>query len=260
MIIFANEKHKGQIATLWSKAFGDKESDVLKYLDSILKFMLIYEEDDIVLGMLALLPVKLCGKCGRYIYAVATREDKRGRGISTGLLEFAKNHIKENNETFLVLVPQNESLFSFYEKRGFSSVSCIERRQDYAECPEIKGGIVKRITAEDYKKIREIFFCGTAFVEWDTNMLAFAKSMYDGEFVSVIVDGKEIGAAFCFVVGEELFVREMLAQKPELVVKILKKEYGISKATYVCPNLFGEPFAMFYPEVKEYTYFNIALD
>ena len=117
MIIFAEEKHKKQIISLWREAFGDGEDEISFYLENILKYLVVFIEKERVCGMLAMLPVAMGDKKGRYIYAVATKKTERGRGISTALLDFAKQYIERNGENFLVLVPQEESLFDFYKKR-----------------------------------------------------------------------------------------------------------------------------------------------
>ena len=125
MIIFAEKKHISDIAALWNEAFGDKLADVLVYLKTLIEYCVVFEENNKVLGMLFLLPVKCGIKKGRYVYAVATLKSHRGMGISTALIEFAKGFVNDNNEDFLILVPQSESLFKFYEKRGFVSLSCF---------------------------------------------------------------------------------------------------------------------------------------
>lgn len=260
MIVFAEERHKNQIAILWKEAFGDEEREVLKYLDKILEYVLVFEENDDVCGMLSMLPVTYKEQEGRYIYAVATRLDKRGKGISTALIDFAKNYIQENNETFLVLVPQNDGLFDFYKKRGFTPISCIEKRIDYENFKICESGEVKTITAENYLMSRDEFFKREPFIKWDESMLVFAQKMYNGDFVSVSFGGEKIGTAFCTMIGNELHIKELLSNQSEKMVRILKKEYGVSKALYACPSYNDKPFAMTYPEFENNVYFNIALD
>ena len=58
MILPANKCHKEQIINLWQEAFGDKTEDIKKYLNTIFKYFLVYEENGIVKGMLSVLPVK----------------------------------------------------------------------------------------------------------------------------------------------------------------------------------------------------------
>ena len=101
MIIKAEKSHMMQIAELWNEAFGDDESDVLSYLEYLLHFFYICEENDTVNAMAAVLPVKFLDKSGGYIYAVATRKSERGKGLSTELLDYIKN-LPEYE--FLVLV------------------------------------------------------------------------------------------------------------------------------------------------------------
>lgn len=260
MIVFAEEIHKEQIASLWSEAFGDKKSDVLIYLESILEYFIVFVENKTVCGMLSMLPIRYKGEYGRYIYAVATRLDKRGKGISTALINFAKKFIEEKEETFLVLVPQSESLFEFYEKRGFKPFSCIEQKEYYENYTADEMGTVKKITAESYEIERKKFFSNSNFIEWDKHMLEFAQNMYNGDFLYVSDGEQEIGTAFCLVMGNTLHIKELLSNQPEKMAKILKKYYNISRVLYAFPSYDCTPFAMIYPETKEKIYFNIALE
>ncbi len=55
-----------------------------------------------------------------YIFAVCTKPEYRGRGIF-------RNHLKEViGDNPCVLIPENESLFAFYEKLGFTPLYSLE--------------------------------------------------------------------------------------------------------------------------------------
>ena len=116
MIGFALDKHTDGIKRLWKNAFGDE--DINEFLKNYKKNILVYIENGNVCGMLSMLPILMGEEKGRYIYAVATDENYRGRGISSELLEWARKYSQDMGEKFLVLVPAEKSLFNFYEKRG----------------------------------------------------------------------------------------------------------------------------------------------
>ena len=105
MILPAGPCHKEQIVALWSDAFGDRAEDVERYLETILEYFLVYEEDGIVKGMLSVLPVSFFEQNGGYIYAVVTDKKYRGQGICNKLMEFVKAN---NKYDFLALKPQND--------------------------------------------------------------------------------------------------------------------------------------------------------
>ena len=122
MIRFATEKESEQIVRLWQEAFGDSREWVLLYLSENIENVLIYEENGQVFGMLSLLKVSYKGRDGFYVYGVATGKAHRSMGVSTKLLEQAKNLAGDG---FLVLVPRNQGLFEFYKGRGFFSVNSV---------------------------------------------------------------------------------------------------------------------------------------
>lgn len=259
MIVFAENKHITDITKLWCEAFGDREEDVLVYLNTLIKYCVVFEDNGKVAGMLFLLPVTCGINKGRYVYAVATLKSYRGRGISTALLGFAKMFIAENNESFLVLVPQTKSLFDFYGKRGFKAFSCVNKIN--VSCLK-KGGNFdfKKVFVNQYFQKRKEYLADMSFVEWDVEMLQFAKNMYDGDFFRIDEDGKEIGIAFVTLNGDEIVVKEVLSTKLDRVIKAIQSICCTQKRSIVYPDKNREPFAMMYPNVYADAFFNIALD
>ena len=106
-----------QIVSLWSKVFKDSEEEIIFFLDNCKNYKCLgLFEGETLASMLFLVDCTYCNKQGYYIYAVATDENFRNKGYSTSLLHYAK----ELNENFLWLIPANDNLISFYQKRGFS--------------------------------------------------------------------------------------------------------------------------------------------
>lgn len=259
MIVFAENKHITDITKLWCEAFGDREEDVLVYLNTLIKYCVVFEDNGKVAGMLFLLPVTCGINEGRYVYAVATLKEYRGRGISTALLDFAKMFIAENNESFLVLVPQTKSLFDFYGKRGFKAFSCVNKIN--VSCLKDDGTFnFQKISVKEYYEERKEYLANMSFVEWNDEMLQFAKKMYSGDFYRIDEDGKEIGIAFVTKNGDEIVVKEVLSTKLHRAVKAIQSIYCTQKRSIVYPDKNGEPFAMMYPDVYTDSFFNIALD
>lgn len=114
----------GNLKKLWKSCFDDGDS----YIDGF--FHTFFNEEDILLteeeGMLAgasfFLPGKIYLENGwqdiRYVYALATFEQFRGRGVAGSLLRYAFRHY----ETPLIAEPAEEGLVAgFYEPLGFCS-------------------------------------------------------------------------------------------------------------------------------------------
>lgn len=132
MIQFAEDRYHSQIKTLWKRAFGDTNEFIEFYFSNRHKNenMLIFLKDGAVAAMLTMFPLTIkSGEqtfVGRYIYAVATDEKYQRQGISTQLLNYAHQWMKENKEKVSVLVPQSKALFEYYRKRGFKTVFKID--------------------------------------------------------------------------------------------------------------------------------------
>ena len=88
------------------------------------KRILAMEEDGQIIAMLHLNPFLLSffGKeiTASYIYAVATKNEKRRQGIMGELLRYAFQLLKEEGEVFCILIPVAESIYSPY---GFRTVT-----------------------------------------------------------------------------------------------------------------------------------------
>ena len=70
-------------------------------------------------GLLCAVPVTLTGRPGAYYYGLTTRPEARGRGLMTGLMEYAGQELARRGCAFAALIPAGEELFGFYRRRGF---------------------------------------------------------------------------------------------------------------------------------------------
>lgn len=253
MIGFAEIKHKRGIIELWHEAFGDSYEEINIIVDEILKYMVIFEENDEVKGMLALLPVSCAESKGRYIYAVATLKKWRGNGISTKLLEFAKQ-VKSD---FLILVPQTSELYDFYEKRGFFNISCTQKCETVSQ--RYDDIVYQQISTEQYLEKRKLLCNDCMLIEWSADMLKLAKKMYGGKFLSICSQNRENGVAFCFISGKTLYVKEILAEDTEKSAQMIGYSCGAEKVIYIKKE-HAEASAMMYPKAVKNIYFNIAMD
>lgn len=259
MIKFAEDKHREDIARVWEEAFGDAKEDVYAYLNTVLDYVLIFEEESRVCGILTLLPARIGKKQGRYVYAVATLKKHRGRGISTALLDYAKEYIRRQGEEFLVLVPQNDELFEFYKKRGFKTVCNIIRKAVLTGHDVKKEFSVEKLSADQYYEFRNKSLKSTDFVEWGRDMLQFAKDMYNGEFYVIKEKYAEVGVVFCFVHDNTLHIKELLGDE-NCIVSALSAEFGVTLIKYNITGKEGTPYAMMYPMLSDSVYFELALD
>lgn len=184
-IEFLTEKYISDVLKLWKETFGDDEKFIKSFFDCWQpeKHTLILREEHRILGMLSLLPVTAKGAKGRYIYAVATEQAVRRRGIATRLLLAADEVQLKQSEKFSVLVPSSEGLFEFYKKRGWNEIL-------YA--PDFSKMMMKdskKISSDEYFEKRKKFFLKSDLIEWSMAALSYMKKY--GEFIK-----SSKGAAF----------------------------------------------------------------
>ena len=256
MILPAELRHKEQIISLWSGAFGDKIEDINKYLKTIFEYVLVYEEDGMVLGMLSVLPVSFCDKNGGYIYAVTTHKDYRGQGICNKLMEYVK---ADGKYDFLVLKPQNEGLFEFYGKMGFEKVSCLSKQEFLVTESAENGCFLRTLNTQEYGIARNSYI-DEEIITWDSSMLSFAKDMYDGAFYAIEKDGKSVGIAFLYKNENVVIIKELLAEENESITNFIAKELECDKVEVTFRNPNGKEGFMIYPANINCVYFNIYLD
>lgn len=120
MIKYFNDENL--IISLWQEAFKDSEEDILFFLENCKhKNALGYFEENKLCSMLFLVDCKVEGRGAKYIYAACTYENQQRKGQMSSLLSFCE---KEYN--FLALIPANDKLVDYYDKRGFNLRSKID--------------------------------------------------------------------------------------------------------------------------------------
>jgi GNAT superfamily N-acetyltransferase len=183
MIRQASARDRGQLRTLWQEAFGDSDAAVDYYFANRHRDrdMLVSLDGNAVTAMLTMLPVTLLygseARKGRYVYAVATAEQYRGRGISTDLLQYAHRVMAAENTAASLLVPAEESLFDFYRKRGYQTAFFVEDvTLPAASLPPVPpGAACAPCDAGEYLRLRDAAYADSRlYARWDENAIAYA--------------------------------------------------------------------------------------
>ena len=107
---------------LMKTAFGDEAEFTEMMAARFAGWKNVYvaqREDGAVEAMLCAVPVTLRGKPGAYFYALCTAPESRGKGLMTGLMDYAADALRTAGARFIVTIPAEAGLFAFYEKRGF---------------------------------------------------------------------------------------------------------------------------------------------
>lgn len=112
------------VVSLWNEAFGDTEEEISLFLSIVNEENLITRvEDGRVVSQLFLLEGNVVdGKKSTpayYLYAAATLKAYRGRGIMGELISEAVEKAKREGKGYILLLPGEEWLYSYYERFGF---------------------------------------------------------------------------------------------------------------------------------------------
>ncbi len=112
-----------QLCHLFVEAFGEPEFAGDFFRSGFSPSRCLVAVEGKVLGMVHWFDCTLGEKRLAYLYAIAVRKDCRGKGIGSRLISFSTAYLQ--NYDGILLVPAEESLFSYYEKFGFSPCSTI---------------------------------------------------------------------------------------------------------------------------------------
>ena len=138
---------------LWKEAFGDSDT----WLDTF--FALGFSpdrcrcitEEGRPTAALYWFDVTLEDRKLAYLYAIATAQDRRGRGLCSGLMADTHRHLKELGYAGAVLVPAEPSLSGFYGRMGYETVSGIRVFSCSAgSLPEP----LRKLSPEEYARLR----------------------------------------------------------------------------------------------------------
>lgn len=146
------------LVSLWQEAFSEQAEELIALLLEIGEGFCCRDGERLA-AMAFALPYAVAADGsvldGRYLYGVATAEAYRGQGIATGLLRYAEEELKEKGADGLLLVPADDALRRFYERRGFRNWSTASVRVDAVWAP---------CEAEEYVRLRETYLAGTAHI------------------------------------------------------------------------------------------------
>lgn len=203
-VVFADETVQEHIVEIWSRCFGDSRDYIALYLENRFERenMYVIYQDGRPVSMTSLLPVQVTiggrKEPARYVYAVATLPEYREKGYASEIIRHAADRCNEP----LLLQPADRDLQEYYERQGFrdafgespcwiyagrctnrADIRCLPdedsglRAAEEAEedTLDILGGwLVSDADAKEYKAVRDRFFEGEGYVEWDEKAIAYA--------------------------------------------------------------------------------------
>ena len=162
---------------LWKEAFGDTDD----FLDSFQSTAFDPNRcrcvtlDKNTVAALYWFDCSLEGKPIAYLYAIATANAYRGRGICHALMENTHSHLRVLGYEGCVLVPSSKELFDFYGRLGYD-VSC---HVSEFQCSASQESVaVRRVSKTEYAELRHSLLPLGGVVQENEN-IDFLQTMAD---------------------------------------------------------------------------------
>lgn len=223
MITFADNSMVADLKALWKVVFGDSD----EYIDLYFRYRfepkntMVYLDEGKPIGMIAMLPLEIRTPFkdlfARYIYAVATHPDYRGKGISTLIMEQLDNWCKGHDVDLSILVPAEKSLFNFYNDRGYNinfNIRTLTKTSDEIEAiasDKASAIQLKKTTVFNEQAQRNRYFNRShMYAKWDERALKYQDletTLTGGEVISF---GEKIGYAICYRINDTIFIKELV--------------------------------------------------
>ena len=252
IIEFSKSTDIPSLRKLWRETFGDTDA----FLDSFFSAAyspdraLLARMDDKIVGMLYWFDCQYSEQKIAYLYAIATHESYRGRGICHALMDAVHLLLKQRGYAGIVLVPAEAHLFAFYSRLCYTASAY---NTTLASCAE--GDLLEMhpISAVEYAARRVAYLPPHSVLQEGENIafLQHIASFWAGEgfLLATQKDSEEL-------VGLELLGNTALA--PRIVHTL-----GFESGKFRVPGQ-STPFAMFRPltdpPLPPPSYFAFAFD
>lgn len=118
-----------KLRTLWKQAFGDSDSFLDIFFEaafSLNRCLFIPDEYGNPVSALYLLDCTYGDVKAAYIYAVATDEGMRGRGLGALLMKDTEEYLRGLGYDAVFLVPASDRLRAYYGKIGYSTATFVD--------------------------------------------------------------------------------------------------------------------------------------
>jgi predicted N-acetyltransferase YhbS len=185
-----------RLRELWQEAFGDSQAQIgLFFAHGFApERSLVLLQGDRILSALYWFDCRWKDRKMAYLYAVATWQARRGRGLGTLLMQEAARRLREQGYAAALLLPGSKSLYEYYKKLGYCVCTTIREVQVKASAP----GVLEQITPEEYAAARRRLLPENAVHQEGANLAYMASQVrfYRGEgcVLAAAVSG---GQVFC---------------------------------------------------------------
>ena len=196
---------------LWKQAFGDSDELLDAFFGTAFscgRCRCVFEGDEPV-SALYWFDCECRGERLAYIYAVATANSYRGKGLCTALMDDTHKLLWKQGYKGAVLVPGSAQLFAFYKKMGYEVCSRIN---EYELRASGQSAELCEIGIEEYAALRRALLPAGGVIQEKEN-LSFLKaqaSLYKGEGFLLAARKEKQTLVVCEVLGDETRLADAL--------------------------------------------------
>lgn len=243
--------HIHELRLLFKEAFGDSD----EFLDIFYGKAFSHDrcrcatENGKIIAALYWFDCSYDGLKAAYLYAVATSETHRGKGVGKALLDDTHTFLASHGYALALLVPGSESLFNYYARAGYSVCCYVGETVCNASSDRID---IRRTDSDEYAVLRRKLLDERSVIQEGASLefLSELAELYAG-------DGFVLA---CSKNGEAINGIELLGDA-SLAPSILNS-LGLAYGRFRIPNG-TKPFAMYYPLNENVTapaYLGLAFD
>ncbi|MEG2770501.1 MAG: GNAT family N-acetyltransferase, partial [Oscillospiraceae bacterium] len=162
MFRIATKNDKENLCELWQQGFNEGQKEASFVFESFADYKNIYikEENNSPIAMLISVDVEMSGKKGAYFYGLTTLPQYQKNGVMSKLIDEVCDELKTLGYTFAVLIPQDKTLFDFYEKRGFKTQFYLRHFSHTVKSNVFVKADFDTVTAKSLRGLRRKFIKG----------------------------------------------------------------------------------------------------
>lgn len=262
MLVESKEKYIGSLISLWHKVFGDNEEYIKLFFTKAYfnsEAFAVTDGDEVVSCLYLLKSVIRCdGKLykGRYLYAAATLDEYRGKGLMSQLIKEALEYAENEGLNFIALVPATDSLYGYYERFGFDEAMYKYRINVDSDIATMRA--FREI--DNWKELYDIR------ASWQGDMLMYDEISTEYAFDCIRFSGKRIFSIddkAYYAEDEELFCSDSNIELSDALIRNLCGEaeiYGNLPLANAHKVRNGMVYAVNDKLKNKEFYMNIALD
>ena len=142
-----------QLRALFTEAFCDAAFTDLFFRTGFSPDRCLVAADGELLAAQHWFDCSLDGKKAAYLYGIAAFKKYRGRGFGSKLVQEGVEYLKRMGFDIILLVPAEASLFGYYQRFGFRTVSTIREMRITAGTPLP----IRRLSTGEYAALRRTY-------------------------------------------------------------------------------------------------------